>query len=151
MECEICGRPIRGRGFKVIVEGSEVTVCESCKELGIEKPRIERRTVQIKRRTPRTDIDLGDELVEDFHLIVRREREKRGWSQEELAKKIKEKVSLIKKIENAEITPEPEVIEKLERVLDVKLRERVQEVKLEGKRVEFTPTLGDIVVIKRKK
>jgi len=150
MECEICGRPIRGRGFKVIVEGSEVTVCEDCRDLGIEKPKVERPTIRIRRRGPRTDVEFGEELVEDFHLIVRREREKRGWSQEELAKRIKEKVSLIKKIENAEITPEPEVVEKLERVLDVKLRERVQEVKFEGKRVEFTPTLGDVVVIRRK-
>ena len=150
MECEICGRPIRGRGFKVIVEGSEVTVCEDCRDLGIEKPKVERPTIRIRRRGARTDVEFGEELVEDFHLIVRREREKRGWSQEELAKRIKEKVSLIKKIENAEITPEPEVVEKLERVLDVKLRERVQEVKFEGKRVEFTPTLGDVVVIRRK-
>ncbi len=155
MECEICGREIRGRGFKIIVEGSEMTVCEHCKDYGVEKPNVPQKKVLISRPISKpkvsTTIDLGDELVENFHIIIRREREKRGWSQEDLAKRIKEKVSLIRKIENAEITPEPEVIEKLERVFDIKLRERVEEVKVEKKRIDLTPTLGDIVVIKRKK
>ncbi len=155
MECEICGREIRGRRYRIIVEGTEMTVCEFCKNHGVEKPRVQQKSKFTPRpkpvRKPRTDIDLGDELVENYHLIIRREREKRGWSQEELAKRIQEKVSLIKKIENAEITPEPEVIEKLERLFDVKLRERVEEVKVETKRIDLTPTLGDVVVIRRKK
>ncbi len=157
MECEICGREIRGRGFKIIVEGSEITVCEHCKDYGVEKPRVPQKKPFVSVPKPKsrpkvnTAIDLGDELVENFHIIIRREREKRGWSQEDLAKKIQEKVSLIRKIENAEITPEPEVIEKLERVFDIKLREKVEEVKVETKKIDLTPTLGDIVVIKRKK
>ncbi len=159
MECEICGRPIRGKGFKILVEGSEMTVCEDCKNYGIEKPKVSQKKSFAPRpiiskpaNRPRDlSIDLGEELVENFHIIIRRERERRGWSQEDLAKKIQEKVSLIKKIENAEITPEPEVIEKLERVFDIKLRERVEEVKVETKRVNMTPTLGDIVVIRRKR
>ena len=159
MECEICGRPIRGKGFKILVEGSEMTVCEDCKNYGIEKPKVSqkksfapRSVISKPANRPRDlSIDLGEELVENFHIIIRRERERRGWSQEDLAKKIQEKVSLIKKIENAEITPEPEVIEKLERVFDIKLRERVEEVKVETKRVDMTPTLGDVVVIRRKR
>ena len=152
MECEICGREIRGKGFRIIVEGSEMTVCEFCKDLGVEKPNVpQQRRGKVKRFKPRTDIDLGDELVEDFHIIIRREREKRGWSQEELAKRIQEKVSLIRKIENAEITPEPEVVEKLERLFGIRLRENIEEVKLERKKIDVTPTLGDVVVIRRKK
>ncbi len=154
MECEICGKQIR-RGYKIIVEGSEMTVCEDCKSLGVEKPKVPQKKIftprPISRPKIRTDIDLGDELVEDYHIIIRRERERRGWSQEELAKRIQEKVSLVRKIENAEITPEPEVIEKLERILGVKLRESVEEMKIETKRIDLTPTLGDIVIIKRKK
>ena len=87
----------------------------------------------------------------NFHEIIRREREKRGWSQEELAKRIQEKVSLIRKIENAEITPEPEVVEKLERLFNIKLRASIEDVQLESKRRNLTLTLGDIVVIKKKK
>lgn len=155
MNCEICGREIKGKGFKIVVEGSEVTVCGSCKQYGTEKkPSVASqpgaRRVVLKKKKVSTKIEFTEELVEDFHVIVKREREKRGWSQEQLAKKIQEKESLIKKIENAEITPEPEVVEKLEKLFNIKLREQVPEIKIE-KSKSLVPTLGDIVVVKRKK
>jgi putative transcription factor len=157
MNCEICGREIKGRGFKVIVEGSEVTVCASCKQYGVEKPTsvIQQpgitKVVLRKKRRAGGKIEFTEELIENYHLIIRREREKRGWSQEQLAKKIQEKESLIKKIENRELTPEPEVIEKLEKLFNIKLRERVPEVKVNIRRTNLTPTLGDVVVVKKKK
>ena len=150
MDCEICGRKIVGRSFKIILEGSEITVCENCKNYGVEKPKMSTQ-MKLKPVKKSIKIDLGEELVENFHEIIRREREKRGWSQEELAKRIQEKVSLIRKIENAEITPEPEVVEKLERLFNIKLRASVEEVQLESKKKNLTLTLGDIVVIKKKK
>ena len=149
MECEICGRKIVGRKYTIIVEGSELTVCERCKELGVEsKP----TRVIVKKRVVKTSKPIVEdyELVENFHEIIRREREKRGWTQEELAKRIQEKATLIRKIEKGEITPEKEVVEKLERVLGVNLREKVEEVKIQ-KSKSITPTLGDVVVIRRKK
>ncbi len=153
MNCEICGRPI-SKGFKIVVEGSEMTVCASCRQYGTEKPSTAvqqgARRVVLPKRKPSSRIEFEDELIENFHIIVRREREKRGWSQEELAKKIQEKESLIRKIENAEIVPEPEVVEKLERLFNIRLRERVPEVKME-RRSFAAPTLGDIVVVRRKK
>ncbi len=154
MECEICGREIKGRSYTILVEGSEMTVCARCKDYGTERPFREVKKLQLKKKKakPKSEpIEFVDELVENFNAIVRREREKRGWSQAELAKKIQEKESLIRKIENGEITPEPEVIEKLERLFGVKLREKVPEVKVETARSKITPTLGDVVVIKKKK
>jgi len=150
MDCEICGRRIVGKSFKIILEGSEVTVCENCKDYGVEKPKLS-APMKLKPVKKSVKIDLGEELVENFHEIIRREREKRGWSQEELAKRIQEKVSLIRKIENAEITPEPEIVEKLERLFNIKLRASVEEIQLENKKKNLTLTLGDIVVIKKKK
>ena len=105
----------------------------------------------IRRKKQPTNIEFSEELLENYNLIIRREREKRGWSQEVLAKKIQEKASLIRKIENAEITPEPEVIEKIEKLFNIKLREKVPEVKVNLKKINLTPTLGDVVVIKKKK
>lgn len=155
MNCEICGREIKGKGFKIVVEGSEVTVCGSCRQFGTEKkPSVASqqgaRRVVLKKKRSSTKIEFKEELVEDFHIIIKREREKRGWSQEQLAKKIQEKESLIKKIENAEITPEPEVVEKLEKLFNIKLREQIPEIKIE-KSKSLVPTLGDVVVVKRKK
>jgi len=156
MECEVCGKEIKGKGFKVIIEGSEVTVCARCRDLGVAKPvsRVSQQGVKkviLKKKSTPSRIEFTEELLDNYHLIIKREREKRGWSQEVLAKKIQEKASLIRKIESGEITPEPEVIEKLERLFDIKLREKVPEVKIDLKKSNLTPTLGDIVVIKKKK
>ncbi len=151
MECEICGRKIVGKKHTIIVEGSELTVCERCKELGVEAKPAKAVVRVVKRVSTKTKPIVEDyELVENFHEIVRREREKRGWTQEELAKRIQEKATLIRKIEKGEITPEKEVVEKLEKVLDINLREKVEEVKIQ-KSMSITPTLGDVVVIRRKK
>lgn len=153
MNCEICGKDLKGSGFKIIVEGTELTVCASCKRYGSEKVSTASQSgakrVVIKKKKVSTDIEFKDELVDNYSQIIRQEREKRGWSQEQLAKKIQEKESLIKKIENAEITPDPEVVEKLEKLFGVKLREIVPVVKLEKKSMT-APTLGDIVVLKKK-
>ncbi len=154
MECEICGREIKGKGFRVIVEGSEITVCARCKEYGTAKPEIvdqsSRKKLVLKKKQVRP-IEFTEEMIENYHLIIKREREKRGWSQDVLAKKIQEKVSLIRKIENNEITPEPGVVEKLERLFNIKLREKVPEVKVDLRKSNLSPTLGDVVIIKKRK
>ncbi len=152
MECEICGREIKGRSYTIIVEGSEMVVCAKCKEYGSEKPYTEVKKITIKKKVKeQKPIEFVEELIENFSQVIRREREKRGWSQAELAKKIQEKESLIRKIENGEITPEPDVVEKLEKLFDIKLREKVPEVKVELKKSNLKPTLGDVVVIRKKK
>lgn len=153
MNCEICGKELKGSGFKIIVEGTELTVCASCKQFGSEKvstaAQAGAKRVVIKKKKVSTDIEFKDELVENYNQIIRQEREKRGWSQEQLAKKIQEKESLIRKIENAEITPDPEVVAKIEKLFGIKLKESVPVVKIE-KKSSLTPTLGDIVVVKKK-
>ncbi len=156
MECEICGKEIRYRPVKIIVEGTELNVCNECRDHGVEDVSTSMqhgvtRVVRKDRRPQQSKpIVFTEELVEGFNDIIKRERQKRGWSQEELAKRIQEKESLIRKIENAEITPEPDVVEKLERIFDIKLREKVQEVKLNPQK-KLVPTLGDVVIIKKKK
>ncbi len=148
MYCEICGGKIFGRGYRIVVEGSELTVCDKCRDLGVEAKNVKIRVV--KRKVAPKPIMEDYEVVENFHEIIRKEREKRGWTQEELAKRIQEKVTLIKKLENKEITPEKDVIEKLERLFNISLRERVEDVKIESSK-SLTPTLGDLAVIRRKK
>lgn len=151
MNCEICGREIRAPGYRVFVEGSELRVCASCKKYGgsIQSAGNVVRRVVLKKKKPQTKIEFKDELIENFNQIIRIEREKRGWSQEQLAKKIQEKESIIRKIENAEITPEPEIVEKLEKLFGIKLRESVPEVKTQ-KAQRLTTTLGDVVTVRKK-
>jgi len=66
------------------------------------------------------------ELIDDYGKVIRRAREASGMSHEDLALKIKEKASLLKKIEREAIVPEDKVREKLERTLRITLTEELE-------------------------
>jgi putative transcription factor len=161
MQCEICGAEIRGKPICITIDNSELQVCQKCAPYG--KPVDKRtpvsrkvspvvRTVPRTERKPRKDFFdiLKDELLDNYDQIIRESREARGWSQEDLAENIKEKASLIKKIERREIVPEDSVRKKLEHTLNIKLTERVEAAEQEVSRMRKDTTLGDIVKIKRK-
>lgn len=61
------------------------------------------------------------EFVDDLGNVVRRAREARFLTREQLAEMVGEKVSTIRRIENNELKPSFELARKLERVLKVKL------------------------------
>jgi len=161
MQCEICGAEIRGKPISVTIDNSELQVCPKCAPYGQpvnKRAPVSRKVSPVARAAPRVtkrpqknffDI-LKDELVDDYEHIIREARESHGWSQEELAAKIKEKASLIKKIERKEIVPEDSVRKKLEHTLNIKLTERVSDSDQEVSHFKKDTTLGDIVTIKRK-
>jgi putative transcription factor len=160
MQCEICGEDIRGSPFKVTIDGSELTVCTKCSQYGT--PASKRTPVSRKispvqstsirpKRPQRTGFEkLAEEIVDNYDQVIREAREKHGWTPEELAAQIKEKVTLIRKFERRELVPEDSVREKLERILEVKLIERIREDDWKGDKLHKGTTLGDIVNIKRK-
>jgi len=161
MQCEICGSELRDRTFKITIDGGELNVCGKCSQYGTvanKRTPVSRKMSPVAPRTaPRTTRPrktgfegLNDEFVDGYNQIIRDARQKRGWTQEELASKMKEKASLIKKIERGEITPDDSVRIKLERTLDIKLTERLGEADWSGGRLNRGTTLGDIVTIKRK-
>lgn len=61
------------------------------------------------------------EFVDDLGNVVRKAREARFLTREQLAEMVGEKVSTIRRIENNELKPSFELARKLERVLKVKL------------------------------
>ena len=61
-------------------------------------------------------------LADDFGQRIRRARAAKGWSQEDLARKMAEKVNVIKSSESGR-RPTDAVISKFERVLSVALME----------------------------
>ena len=76
------------------------------------------------RTLPGEDLD----LVEDFGEIVRTARVKMGLTQEDLAKQLNEKLTVIKKIESGEFRPPLSLARKLERFLKVRLLEPVEDL-----------------------
>ncbi|MDO9518134.1 MAG: multiprotein bridging factor aMBF1 [Methanosarcinaceae archaeon] len=159
MECEICGSEIHGESVKVTIDGSELDVCGKCSQLGTvtnKRTPVSRkvapvtRSMPTRRPTTRKLETMSDELVDDYETVIRDARRSHGWTQEQLAEKIKEKASLLKKIERGEITPEDSILKKLEHTLNIKLTERTGESDWSGGSLNKGTTLGDIVKIKRK-
>jgi putative transcription factor len=161
MQCEICGVEIIGSARKVVVEGTELDVCGRCSQYG-KAPQgwtpVSRKVAPVEaipkpgtRKTKRRSFDdMDDEIVSDYSKIIREAREAKGWTLEELGLNIKEKASLIRKIERSEIKPEDNLRKKLERSLEIKLTERVSHDIMEHGTGFQGTTLGDIVKIKRK-
>ena len=67
-------------------------------------------------------------------------------TQEELAKKLKEKASIIKRVEEG-WEPPTKLINKIEKFFDIKLREKIEEKVLEKKSDSKELTIGDVVEV----
>lgn len=95
--------------------------------------------------------DEMEELASDYDEQIRAAREREGLSQEDLAKSLNEKASLIRKLERGEILPSDDVQKKLERHLDISLTagsdDGDEEWESSG---SMTQTLGDVVKRKEK-
>ena len=163
MECEICGKPVpENNPIRAKIEGSVMVVCKECSKLGTiqkappkpkfrQQPKGKKQNKTQTRNYSRKD-EPTEELIEDFEMEIRKARESKGWSREDLGKKINERVSVITRIETGKMTPDAKLTRKLEKALNVKLLEKVDNVDLNqfinsssGER-----TLGNIMKIKRK-
>jgi putative transcription factor len=78
------------------------------------------------RRTVR-DVDIEYEYVDDLGAVVRNARMRLGISQAELANLVKERETIIKKIEQGEFNPPLDLVRRLEKVLKVSLLQVVAE------------------------
>jgi len=109
------------------------------------------RAFTVRRPKPRRDPfrDLV-EIVPDYGNIVKEAREGLNLTLEELGVKIKEKASLIRKIERQDIVPEDSIRKKLEKELNIKLTDDVQEERWKSGGDGRELTLGDIASIKKK-
>jgi putative transcription factor len=157
VKCELCGTEIRGAVYKIVLEGAELLVCSRCAR---------GRTVvavlnltqsargQPARRALATRKSRASEaeeyvVVEGYGEIVRKARESMGLTREALAAMVGEKESTIRRIEAEQLEPTLELARKLERVLRVKLLERIGEelTRFEGLGEDYygySLTLGDV-------
>jgi putative transcription factor len=147
-----------------MVEGAAVNVCPGCekyassnavktKEGKVMLPSVAERLGDRQRRMRQRDVlTRGEkELVFDYPQRVRRGRQKMSMSQEDLAKSLNEKKSIIVKIENGDIRPTDKLIAKLERILDITMKEYLEtddDEQDSGHQYSKGMTLGDF--IKRK-
>ena len=140
-ECELCGSKNARRKTKI--DNAILTVCDKCVKFGEEVRPPEIRTV--KKQLPNLEEE-KETLKPKFNEIIRNSREKMKLKQEELAKKLNEKSSVIKRTEEG-WEPSPNLIKKLEKFFNIKLKEEVEEKPLEKEKIKKKLTIGDIVEI----
>ena len=176
VQCEMCGTETSSPN-RIKVEGAELDVCDECTDFGTEvQTQDTSGTTSTKYSTgssggsssgsgggttsstgggggssgsrPGSDMfeDIED-LAQDYDERIRDAREAAGVSQEDLAKKLNEKASLIRKLEHGDTLPSDEVQRKLERELDIDLSAGggAEETEWEGGASSGEYTLGDMV------
>lgn len=151
MICDMCGSP--GKMFKTIVEGTELSVCQECsrfgKVVGVIEQSIAKPIAKTKSKEPETEV--MELLVEDYAEKIRKKRESLGLNQEEFAKKLNEKESLIQKIESGHFEPSIGLAKRIGKILQLKLVEEYEEkhdAVSKSKTDSFT--IGDFIKIKEK-
>jgi putative transcription factor len=159
----MCGKEVP-RLKKVQIGGSTLEVCNECARFGEGSPREAPKPAPMSSgpaaaaptwkpspppaRRSKDALSRGEEeLVEDYPKRISRARQRMGLTQEDLARKLNEKKSVISRLETGEIHPEEKLIKKLERTLGIKLKERMEfQVETGKKRVTSGGvTLGDLI------
>jgi putative transcription factor len=163
VQCEVCGRQIFGSPKRAIIEGAKLHTCNECAKLSsgywepAPKRRVKKRVkrqpiIPVRQRKTTPSVTETMELVSDFSQRVRQARRELELSHEDLGRKIREKVSVLRKIESGKMAPDLVLAEKLEHALKIKLRvppsePETQFVSLSKPR---ETTLGDLVLLKDK-
>jgi len=134
MRCELCGKE-EGHLQRVMIEGVEMMVCGTCSAYA--PPRTEYYGRDIFEK-------MNKEIVPDWGERIRKARESRGLSRQELGAMVGEKTTTIAKIENHELRPPDEKAKKIEKVLGITLFQEVKQAVLKKKDAKKL-TIGDLL------
>lgn len=162
MICEMCGREVTFCK-KVTIEGVPLEVCAECAKFGIEakketpkeagpRPVIAQRLESREKRSRPRDVLQAvekEELVEDFARRIKNARERAGMTQKDLAMKINERVTIISKIESNQMRPDEKIISKLQKELNIVLKEKVPEVVTSKEGAKAPLTLADLIKMQK--
>ncbi|MCD6247697.1 MAG: TIGR00270 family protein [Candidatus Diapherotrites archaeon] len=121
MRCEVCGR--EAKLIRAEIEGAELLVCSKCASLGKPLYKPEGKS-KLFARKDYPKIEEPFTLIENYGEVIRKAREKKGLTREELAKKLFEKESVLQRIEANKLEPSDALVLKLEKVLGITLREQ---------------------------
>lgn len=135
-----------------LIEGTEMQVCNECTKFG----KIIKKITPEPKRKKKEDIkkiikeQKKKEIIQvinpDYGDIIKKKRESIGLKQEDFAKKINEKLSLIHKIETGNFEPSISLARKIERFLKIKLIEQYEEEHGKLRKIESdTLTIGDLL------
>ena len=163
MPCEMCGKEVPHLR-KVQIGGTTLEVCKECARFGEEETATPGRAPVVSgpaasaapppapafthHGRKKDALSRGEmELVDDYNRRIIEGRRRNDLTQEELARRINEKKSVISRLETGEMRPSDRLVKKLEKELGVKLKEHVEyQVETSKKRVATGGvTLGDLI------
>ncbi len=147
MHCDLCGSD--KRLYLTEIEGTRLNVCEKCSSFGnIIK---ERKPMQKKQKSNIQDIkettEIMEMIVENYSELIKKSRESMDLKQEELARKIAEKESVIHKLESGNIEPDIRLAKKLEKALNINLirEEKIEKISQNLNNDATNITIGDLL------
>lgn len=144
--CEICGRETEP--VLCVIEGCKMSVCNSCARYGAVQA--VSKSPALKRDAKMPAAETEEMVIADSAAKVKKARESRQLTQEQLAKAVAEKESVIHRIESGNMVPSMYTARKLERFLDIRLIEAVEEVKAVNVAASSEGfTIGDLLVKKK--
>jgi putative transcription factor len=151
--CDICGKtPVRAQ---ILVEGAKLLACARCMRSGKILHTFDEEGGAPAAAAAYAPAGESDEILEDYARIIHGARERAGLPLSVVAERIKEKESYLHAIEGGRLVPTIEVARKLEKELGIKLVEKsapsIAASGAAGTRSFTPPTLGDMVVPKKKK
>jgi len=153
----MCGS--QGHMVKAEIEGSTLTVCKNCSKYGKIISHVRETTVREKKKKEKVIVEKSVKskkeiiflIVEDYATRVKNKREQLGLKQEDFAKLLNEKESVMHHIEQGKFRPSIDLARKLEKKLSITLVEQHEED--HSKIVKPSSegfTIGDFIKIKKK-
>jgi putative transcription factor len=126
-DCDMCGLS-SSKLISMKIEGTIMNVCPNCARYGnsLESPskRVNNFTSNHVRREY-VDPDANKIITNNFSSIVKNARERKGLKQEQVAKQLNEKESLIHSIESGSLKPRFKTARKLEKFFKIHLIEEI--------------------------
>lgn len=125
------------------VESVEMKVCQNCASFGTVRRRAD--AVHIPQKKMHTDPALR--VNHNYAAILRQARERKGLSQEDFAKSLQERESVVAKWEQGKMQPSVDIARRLEKMLGVSLVVEDIEQSFEKEKSGGTDgfTLGDFI------
>jgi putative transcription factor len=143
MACDMCGK--NPGTINTEIEGVTMQVCADCSHFGkrIIRPRI---IVKDKRQRPKSP-EIVERIVDNYAQLIKQAREKRNVKQDQFAKMLNEKESLMQRVESGKQRPSIELAKKLQNTLSIVLIERlkVEAVEQQSSQEKGPLTIGDML------
>ena len=117
MQCDMCGSD--SELFQTKIEGTEMKVCQKCSKYGKIIRRVIVKKIEKKKRI-RDEPEVVDVVVKNYSQLIKNAREEKSKTQEELAKLLNLKTSLLTNMERGKYKPSVAMAQKLEKELHIK-------------------------------